>query len=309
MNLSQLYYFKKLAEVQHYTKAAKELYITQPSLSEAISSLESELGVRLFLKNGRNIKLTQYGQEFYQYVSSSLNELDKGINVIQEHVKDIGGTIEIGCISTLLVGFMARAMYAYRESVSEKTVFHVFETPTAVAINGLKSETYDIAFCSKVEDPDLRFTPILQQEIVALVNRSHPLAKCHEITLKDLAGYDLLTYRPDIQIGKDMDVLLAANGLKADRPFMEEGSIGACVQRNPVVGILANTVWLSQYPDLVKIHFSDIPKGFRKVYMAYNSKHFITLPTERFMDFVSANLATLVASEYQLDDNAASGPA
>ena len=45
MNLQQLYYFRKLAEVQHYTEAAKALYITQPSLSDSIASLESELSV------------------------------------------------------------------------------------------------------------------------------------------------------------------------------------------------------------------------------------------------------------------------
>ena len=44
MNLSQLYYFRKLAELQHYTKSAKELFITQPTLSGSISSLEQELG-------------------------------------------------------------------------------------------------------------------------------------------------------------------------------------------------------------------------------------------------------------------------
>ena len=51
MNLQQLYYFRKLAEVQHYTEAAKALYITQPSLSHAISTLEKELGVKLFEKD------------------------------------------------------------------------------------------------------------------------------------------------------------------------------------------------------------------------------------------------------------------
>ena len=52
MNLSQLYYFAKLSEMQHYAKAAKELYITQPSLSHAIKSLEAELGVSL-VREGR----------------------------------------------------------------------------------------------------------------------------------------------------------------------------------------------------------------------------------------------------------------
>ncbi len=51
MNLSQLYYFRKLAELQHYTKAAKELLVAEPTLSGSISSLEQELGVSLFSKS------------------------------------------------------------------------------------------------------------------------------------------------------------------------------------------------------------------------------------------------------------------
>ncbi len=146
------------------------------------------------------------------------------------------------------------------------------------------------------------FMPILEQEMLALVNRDHPLADRKTISLKDLEGYSLVTYRPDIQIGRDVGALLAENGLKADCLFMEEGSIGASVRVNPVVGVLANTLWLSQYPDLVQIHFSDVPKAFRKVYMVYNKKHFITLPVERFMNFIQANLDTLVSEDYRLQN-------
>ena len=64
MNLQQLYYFRKLAEVQHYTEAAKALYITQPSLSDSIASLESELSVALFQKKGRNVQLTNMEKNF-----------------------------------------------------------------------------------------------------------------------------------------------------------------------------------------------------------------------------------------------------
>ena len=79
MNLQQLYYFRKLAEVQHYTEAAKALYITQPSLSDSIASLEHELSVSLFQKKGRGVQLTKYGQEFYQYVNQALGILEHGI--------------------------------------------------------------------------------------------------------------------------------------------------------------------------------------------------------------------------------------
>lgn len=61
MNLSQLYYFRKLAELEHYGKASEELFITQPSLSNSIGNLEKELGVPLFERVGRNVRLTSYG--------------------------------------------------------------------------------------------------------------------------------------------------------------------------------------------------------------------------------------------------------
>lgn len=79
MNLNQLYYFATLAQVEHYTKAAEMLSITQPSLSHAISMLEQELGTTLFEKRGRNVALTKYGKVFREYVQESLSILDSGV--------------------------------------------------------------------------------------------------------------------------------------------------------------------------------------------------------------------------------------
>ena len=70
MNLYHLRYFVTLAHLEHYTKAADVLAITQPSLSHAISSLEEELGVKLFEKNGRNVSLTKYGKSFLEDLRS-----------------------------------------------------------------------------------------------------------------------------------------------------------------------------------------------------------------------------------------------
>lgn len=64
MNLDYIRYFVKLAQLQHYTKAAKMLCISQPSLSHAVRQLEKELGVQLFEKKGRNTILTRFGEEF-----------------------------------------------------------------------------------------------------------------------------------------------------------------------------------------------------------------------------------------------------
>lgn len=83
MNLYHLRYFVTLARMEHYTRAADLLAITQPSLSHAISSLESELGVKLFKKNGRNVTLTKYGKSFLTDAEDILQKLDTSVGNLQ----------------------------------------------------------------------------------------------------------------------------------------------------------------------------------------------------------------------------------
>ena len=87
MNLYHLRYFSTLAHIEHYTKAADILAITQPSLSYAISTLEEELGVKLFEKNGRNVTLTKYGKVFLKDVEEVLNRLDSSVNSL---IRELG---------------------------------------------------------------------------------------------------------------------------------------------------------------------------------------------------------------------------
>ena len=129
MNLQQLYYFRKLAEVQHYTEAAKALYITQPSLSDSISSLENELSVALFQKKGRGIELTKYGQEFYQYVNQALGVLEHGIAIMKEKSDLVTGTIDVGCIPTLLGDFLPNALDLYHEKHPQVSLIFFMKSP------------------------------------------------------------------------------------------------------------------------------------------------------------------------------------
>ena len=74
MNYNYLRYFSVLAQLEHYTLAAARLGISQPSLSSAIHNLETELGVQLFEKVGRNIRLTEEGRFYQEKVTTALNE-------------------------------------------------------------------------------------------------------------------------------------------------------------------------------------------------------------------------------------------
>lgn len=148
MNLSQLYYFRKLAELQHYTKAAKELFITQPTLSGSISSLEQELGVSLFQKAGRNVELTKYGAEFLKYVNASLEQLDKGIAIMKGYSGEgDGGVIDLGCIITLQTEYLPRLLNGY-SSVNERKPNQYQQKPLQELLSGVVEGKHDVAFCA-----------------------------------------------------------------------------------------------------------------------------------------------------------------
>lgn len=289
MNLSQLYYFRKLAQLQHYTKAAKELYITQPSLSDSIASLEKELGIALFQKEGRNIRLTKHGQEFYTYVCAALNELEKGIEAAHEKAGAIGGVIDVGCIPTLCGDFLPKATNGYKQTRNPKITFNIYTSMTLPIIDGVKSGKYDVGFCSRVDhEPDLEFIPILAQELVAILNHQHPLASRSgkAVGLEELAEHKLVTYRQTIPIGGIVANLLKEHNLPAAFQFEDEISMGGYVSTNPVIGIAANTAFLRQFDSLAYLKLN-IRADTRLVYMVYSKKNYQTKALESFIEYVT----------------------
>ncbi|HIZ75997.1 MAG TPA: LysR family transcriptional regulator, partial [Candidatus Mediterraneibacter stercoravium] len=162
MNLNQLHYFSRLAETQHYTKAAEELDISQPSLSHAISSLEKELGTRLFEKQGRNVVLTKYGAIFQEYVDESLKVLETGVKKVRSLTGQTEGLVELAYIYTLGSEFVPRIVSDFIRTHEElKVRFHFTVGNTSEVIQGIKEERFDIGFCSMAErESGIQFTPV-----------------------------------------------------------------------------------------------------------------------------------------------------
>ena len=100
MTLNQLRYFQAVARALNFRAAAEELYISQPSLSRSIDSLEQELGVMLFERAGRGISLTGSGRLFLEYTNRILDECDIAIYKMKE-LSSTGGRIDIGYVFPL----------------------------------------------------------------------------------------------------------------------------------------------------------------------------------------------------------------
>ena len=193
MQLKQLEYFYVLAKMEHCTKAAEKLYITQPSLSHAISELEKELGTQLFEKEGRNIHLNKYGQTLFPYVEKALTELKIGEKKVLELITPNKGNIDLGYLYNLGDRFVPKVITAFLKSTEYKdTKFSFGQGNTPNLIDALKKEKFDFVFCSYVEnEPNIDFFPVIQEELVVIVPKAHPLAKLKSVTLEEIAPYPL----------------------------------------------------------------------------------------------------------------------
>lgn len=198
MNLYHLRYFVTLAHLEHYTKVAQELCITQPSLSHAIASLEEELGIRLFEKNGRNIVLTKYGRAFLFDVENALSLLDSSINSLTLTGKG-EGTIDLAFLRILGTSLVPQFIRDFQQQNPNKNIHFSLNTDTGLSadiLEGIKSKKYDVAFCSKLDnEPLIAFTPIAKQEIVLAVPNTHPLATKSSIDLIETLEYPHVMFK------------------------------------------------------------------------------------------------------------------
>ena len=149
MNLFHLRYFVTLAKSQNYTRAARQLNITQPSLSNAIHGLEAELGLALFVRQGRNVVLTSEGREFSRIVDHSLTILDSGIEQLQ-HQNNEQTVIKLAALRTLSTRWVPGMVREFLQN-SQQDVRFEFTNENGLSpqiIQGLRAKHYDICFCS-----------------------------------------------------------------------------------------------------------------------------------------------------------------
>ena len=251
MNLQQLYYFRKLAEVQHYTEAAKALYITQPSLSDSIASLKASFRLRYSKKKAATSSSPNMEKNFPSIVNQSIWKSGHA-SLMKEKSDSMTGTIDIGCIPTLLGDFLPDALDLYHEHHPQVN-FNIFHEKSIPVAEGVSAGTYDIGFCSMVEHmDDLFFVPITYQELIVIVRNDHPLAQYDSIELPALKDYALCTYRDTIPIGKTVRAILKEKGLEAAHSYDDEISIAGRINRSSKAAIVADTPFLKQFDNLKK---------------------------------------------------------
>ncbi len=288
MNLNHLYYFRVLAKTQHYTQAANILNITQPSLSHAIAQLEKDLGCYLFEKQGRNVRLTRYGQIFYDYVDNGLKQIEMGQKTISAITSPNQGWIRLAFIYTLGYNYVPHTIknfHAIRKNNQIK--FTLKQGNTTELLNGLEEEKYDVVLCSYQENRNnIEFFPITTEELVVVVSKNHPLAIRKEIDLKELQNEYFIYYSKESGIRPLIDHLFQENEIKPNILFEVE-------EDSAVLGLVDINYGVAVVPDIPMINHFNLKKlkitnshNKRYIYLAMMKNRYFPPAVHAFSNFI-----------------------
>ncbi|MBQ3134960.1 MAG: LysR family transcriptional regulator [Oscillospiraceae bacterium] len=199
MNYNYLRYFSVLAQMEHYTLAAEQLGISQPSLSSAIRNLEKELGgVQLFEKVGRNIRLTEEGRYYQKKVDEALDQLNAAAQTIMAGKDNAPVVIRLGFVSGSMTPRIAQEIAEYTRQ-NRRVRFQMVESSCQEIINMVRQDRLDMGVVD-VQDADrsLYFRRLCQRELYAAMPLSHPLAD------SDAIDYQAIAQDPQITFNHDM---------------------------------------------------------------------------------------------------------
>lgn len=269
MNLQQLEYFKVIAETKNFTEASNILSVTQPALSKAISKLEEELDVKLFQREGRNIKITKFGEAFLKYAKEALNEIERGKLKLKEMKNNNDMIISISstnCIGATYIPFLISSFFNHNLKVK----FNMDNQSTEEIIKGLKNGNIDFGFISDIEDLDKDIESVLvkNEEYVLIVPRNHRLANEEEVYLKDLKNEYFIAYN-----NKSSDMSKSYSDLIGYTPKIyaepsHSSILSGLVAAGAGIAIILNTPMINTIKiSVIKIK-DDL--GYKSIYMAWN---------------------------------------
>ncbi|KWE58708.1 LysR family transcriptional regulator [Burkholderia ubonensis] len=247
MELRQLRYFIAVAEEMNITRAAERLHMTQPPLSRQLQAIEDEIGLPLFERGARPLKLTEAGRVFYAQAKRLVDQADE-LGPLTRRLAQMSERIVIGFVPSTLYGALPDVIRAFRETRPDVEL-SLIEMFTLEQLGALKGGRIDVGFGRlRFDDDQLVREALIEEKLIAALPAGHPLADPDRpLALADLANETLIVYpstpRPsfaDQQLSALRDGGLAPAGVHEVRELQT------------ALGLVAAEVGVSLVPESVE---------------------------------------------------------
>lgn len=200
MDIRHLQYFLKVAQHRSFTKAAQDLYITQPTISKMIKSIEKELGVVLFHRLGKQVELTDAGHVIFNQAQDIVHAFENLSSELDDLIQLKKGHIRIGLPPMIGSSFFPKVIGKFREQYPEVTI-QLIEDGAKKVESDVESGVLDIGVVlSPINEEMFHSFSLVQEKLMLLVHPSHPFANRAEVSLSELAHESFVFFREDFAL-------------------------------------------------------------------------------------------------------------
>lgn len=283
MEWQQLEYFRVMGRLEHVTRAAEQLGITQPALSRSIARLERELGVPLFNPVGRSVRLSRYGEAFLRRVERALNEIGEGRAELSEMTGSESGTVALGSLRSLATQYVPELVQRFTRRQPEVR-FLFTEDNRKRLIEHLEDGTVDLCLTVRVEHPRFAWRPVTQQELVLIVPPTHRLAQRRSVKLSEVANERFVSFKPGFPVRADIDELCRNAGFTPT--IVSESDESSSVRGHVAAGSGVAIVPRSGATDRVVSLTIDELAARREIGLAWVADRYLSRAERMFRRFV-----------------------
>ena len=243
MEVHQLRYVCAIADTGNFSRAAERCKVAQPSLSQQVQKLEEDLGVKLFDRLGRSIRLTEAGRAFIPRARAILEQMDAARTSAADKNADLRGSVTVGVIPTVA----PYRMPGYASSFTKKfpdAKLRIIEDTTSVLVQGLRDLSIDVAILAlPLRHKDLELFPIRTEPLFAVLRKNHPRARAKSLALKDLRGESFVMLR-DGHCFRDLSLDTCTRARITPNIAFESG------QFSSLLGMVATGIGVSLIPEM-----------------------------------------------------------
>src|SRR5579859_128319 len=295
MEILQLKYFQTVARLEHMTRAAEELGIAQPALSQTIARLEAELGVPLFERMGRGIRLNQFGRAYAQRVERIFLEMEQGQRELADIAGGAQGQIELAL--SVATHLLPDLLSAFRQDHSAIR-FRLSQHDVTTMAQQLNRGIYDLCITSPpLQQSGVASIALLTEDIHLAVPAGHPFAHRSQIRLPEVAEEAFICLKPEHSLRQLTDSFCQQAGFRPQIVFEsdEPSIIRGLIKAGLGIAFVPALSWRGSIgAAVVEIPVAE-PLCQRTIGLSWLASHSLSAAAQQFRDFAVHYFAQLSA--------------
>lgn len=286
MEIEQLQYFKTVATMQHMTRAAEVLAISQPALSKSIANIEQNLGVPLFNREGRSIYLNRFGELFLQSVNVILDEYDRIREEFEDIIKPGSGEVSFGFIHTLGMEIVPELIASTSEAFPNMQ-FSLTQATSLSLLKRLEEGAIDLCLSQKIESRviEIETEELFVEELFVIVPTTHPLAQQDAVKFEEVKNEPFIAIKKGNSLRQLVDELFLERGIVLNTTFAAE-------EMHTVAGFVGAGMGISVIPNIKGLDHYKVkrlkldPPCYRSVCVSWAKNRYLPPAVSEFKQYL-----------------------